>query len=106
MVRKPSLRRGREVGGMGPSVGGRPSSYGTANGAAAEGVAVRRPDRRFRHAARRGRGMVTSSSTGGSISWARLPVAAKQRIRTVPGMTSRRRKDLKKGGLYLAEPGE
>src|SRR3954451_20550790 len=50
--------------------------------------------------------MVTSSPTGGSISWARLPVAAKRRIRTVSGATSRRRKDLKKGGLYIADPGE
>lgn len=45
------------------------------------------------------RGMVTSSSTGGSSSWRRLPVAAKQRSRTAWGVTSRRRKFLKNGGL-------
>ena len=46
--------------------------------------------------------MVTSSSTGGSSSWARLPVAAWQRSRIASGVTSRRRKHLKNGGLYVA----
>lgn len=44
-------------------------------------------------------GMTTSSSTGGSTSCARLPVAAKQRSRTSSGVTSSRRNDLKNGGL-------
>ena len=50
--------------------------------------------------------MVKSSSTGGSASCARSPVAAKQRTRTAVGVTSRRRKFLKKGGTYVAEPGD
>src|SRR5919108_688916 len=50
--------------------------------------------------------ILNSSSTGGFSSCPRQPVAAKQRIRSMPGSASSRRKLLKSGGSFQSKNSE